>query len=464
MVKDLKARFEFIYDSIDKEKDLLDWTMISICAKLTHDFILRFENKIKFSEVRHLPDDMIDRYADLLTWNERNGILNCASPETLNKHSHRIQWDYDLFCSKVSRRYMVEHISDFKLKYVFSKKIYYHMVRPYFLELRLRLNLPIYGEIANMPLNEKFIDKYKDRLDWDEITRYLYNNFDTDLRKAFITKYADNIKWAHLWYRHLSVEFIERHIDRLNWRDISENCELSAEFVKKYEDKIDWGRISSDVMVRLPEEVLEKHIDKINIETLSSCRRLSYEFMCKYADILDWDKVSSHNINLDINMITLLGDKVNILQIILFRRLSYSLIDALFDKFNALIFLQGELIVPVSIIEKHKDALDQRAFSIYCANDVRVMEKFVDKIDWDTYIKYIYVNEEEDDDDDIYIWELLMDKFCIDMDMVIKKKILPVKFLEKNIERLDWELIIKYQDLPEESIETLRRKLANIQY
>jgi hypothetical protein len=45
-------------------------------------------------------------------------------------------------------------------------------------------------------------------------------------------------------YNDETLWFVEKYIDRVNWRWISQNSNLSEEFFEKYIDRVYWGCIS----------------------------------------------------------------------------------------------------------------------------------------------------------------------------------------------------------------------------
>ena len=93
-------------------------------------------------------------------------------------------------------------------------------------------------------------------------------------------------------YQTLSEEFIEKHIDKVNWCCISINQTLSEEFIEKHIDKVDWNCIS--IYQTLSEELIEKHKDKVNWRYISRCQKLSEEFIEKHIDKVNWEYISKY--------------------------------------------------------------------------------------------------------------------------------------------------------------------------
>ena len=87
----------------------------------------------------------------------------------------------------------------------------------------------------------------------------------------------------------LSEEFIERHVDDVNWGLLSINQRpLSEEFIERHTDKVTWNYICQ--FQTLSEAFIERHIDKINWRTLVFYQKLTKPFIMKYGQRMkiDW--------------------------------------------------------------------------------------------------------------------------------------------------------------------------------
>jgi hypothetical protein len=78
-------------------------------------------------------------------------------------------------------------------------------------------------------LSESFIEKYQDRILWNNISKY------QKLSEPFIEKHQNRVNWNNISkYQKLSEPFIEKHQNRVNWYKISKYQKLSEGFIKKY--------------------------------------------------------------------------------------------------------------------------------------------------------------------------------------------------------------------------------------
>ena len=124
---------------------------------------------------------------------------------------------------------------------------------------------------------EQFIEKYKDRVDWDGISSR------QQLSESFIEKYKDKVDWDDISYgQQLSEPFIEKYKDKVDWNWISSRQQLSESFIEKYKDKVDWYRISSDQ--QLSEPFIEKYKDRVNWNKISQNIRVVRDTIYDYVD------------------------------------------------------------------------------------------------------------------------------------------------------------------------------------
>src|SRR5690348_14705810 len=66
---------------------------------------------------------------------------------------------------------------------------------------------------------------------------------------------------------HYTVEFFEKHINKVNWRGLSYNTNITCEFFEKHIDKVDWRYLSENPNISV--KFFEKHLDKVDWRCLS---------------------------------------------------------------------------------------------------------------------------------------------------------------------------------------------------
>ena len=107
----------------------------------------------------------------------------------------------------------------------------------------------------------------------------------------------ENITLENLY----SEEFMNKNMDKLNWKEISSIPNLSEKFIEKYFDKLDLDEICFNPNISL--KFIDKHSDKLNFELLELAtvggagfrNPFSLQFIAKHADKFNLEDVFSHH-------------------------------------------------------------------------------------------------------------------------------------------------------------------------
>jgi phosphoribosylanthranilate isomerase len=154
------------------------WIDISVCQKLSEEFIAKFQDKVNWNCIsiyQKLSEEFITKFQDKVDW-------NCIS-----KHQ------------KLSEEFMTK----------FQDKVYWYYISQY------------------QKLSEEFMTKFQDKVYWNCISTY------QKLSEEFITKFQDKVNWKYIsMYQKLSEEFITKFQDKVSWYYISIYQKLSEEFIK----------------------------------------------------------------------------------------------------------------------------------------------------------------------------------------------------------------------------------------
>ena len=93
---------------------------------------------------------------------------------------------------------------------------------------------------ADYNWSEALLEKYRDKLDWDEIS----SNRNIEWTVSMLEKFKRSINWTEFSRycpKHLLIpEVVERFKDRWDWKELSENTNLPIETIRKMADFIDW--------------------------------------------------------------------------------------------------------------------------------------------------------------------------------------------------------------------------------
>lgn len=133
--------------------------------------------------------------------------------------------------------------------------------------------------IGEQTLTIDFIREYKDSLDdnfWYWISAHI------ELTEKLIDEFRDKLNWSYISRRQLNEDFIRKHIDYIDWSGISAKQRFSEEFARAYKDYLFWeyvirnNRFSEEFLLEMKE-----YIDKERgaWEQLSLWQELSEEFM-----------------------------------------------------------------------------------------------------------------------------------------------------------------------------------------
>ena len=135
------------------------------------------------------------------------------------------------------------------------------------------------------PLSESFILEVENMKKWNYTEQY--SNF-----------YFYNIWYNIFRYQNLSEKFIienQKKIEdeRYFWNSISSNVHLTQEFIDKYLDKLNWECVSGNVP--FTEQMIEKYEDKIVWKEIWLHQKLSEEFVLKYQNKIEWVHLLKNN-------------------------------------------------------------------------------------------------------------------------------------------------------------------------
>ena len=177
------------------------------------------------------------------------------------------------------------------------------------LTLALLTNELTWKEISRKNLSIDFIDRCKDNLCWDLVSKY------TKLSSNFIDKYSDYVDWStvckkgyvddyifdkyfiELYTNELFVilfnnpfatfncSILEKYVDYFDeaiFGVISTYSNLTEDFIIKYSDKLNWASLS--MWQYLSENIVSRYFSKIdfNLMNYSVGCKLSSEYISKY--------------------------------------------------------------------------------------------------------------------------------------------------------------------------------------
>ena len=129
---------------------------------------------------------------------------------------------------------------------------------------------------ANFAWSEAMLEKYQDKVNWDEVTENRNIRWTTPM----IQKFQKKINWdkfsEYADENVLTEPIIDAFKERWNWQELSENSDLplTYDLLEKYADKWDWERIidsyGRDIYDKYAIEFYEKFKDYIPVSKLQN--------------------------------------------------------------------------------------------------------------------------------------------------------------------------------------------------
>lgn len=213
-------------------KDKQKWKEISTTS-LTSEFIIENKDCLDLKSVckySKLSYSLINKLADKLDW--ANIVLyQNVEPEFIWNNAYRVNWDKVSNSTDLTEQHLEDYCSQLNWKIVVAKHKY----------------------------NEDILLKYKKFVDWTQAC----------ISQDFSTKFLEeNAILLHPYryeiykYQNLSLEYMEKHKDELDWDIISECQQLPENFIDKMSNYVNWTWISKKQ--KLSKKFIVSHKDKIN--------------------------------------------------------------------------------------------------------------------------------------------------------------------------------------------------------
>lgn len=129
---------------------------------------------------------------------------------------------------------------------------------------------------SNFRWSETTLEKYQDKVDWDEISE------------------NRNIRWT--------IPMIQKFQKKINWDKFSEYASeniLTERFIEAFKDKWNWYTLSQNDNLQLDDELLEKYADKWHWEELidrywlNDKEKMSIEMYEKYKEYIPVSKLQN---------------------------------------------------------------------------------------------------------------------------------------------------------------------------
>jgi len=136
-----------------------------------------------------------------------------------------------------------------------------------------------YDILCDVQLSEEFIENNIEHI--KKIGGLDIISETQSLSEEFILKY--NLNFGIICqFQKLSIEFIEQHLDDIDWDILSQNIYMSDYLIEKYRDKLNWGNISP-FKSTFSETMIEKYSKPIILPNGTVCEyKFNWQFMFDY--------------------------------------------------------------------------------------------------------------------------------------------------------------------------------------
>ena len=148
-------------------------------------------------------------------------------------------------------------------------------------------------KIKNISLDFEFFKKFDNQIDYSTIHSSKNIKWDDNL----LADFGDKFDWSTslITREPLStIANLRRFKDKLNWSIVSQriNFESNENLIEEFAENWDWKKLSSNMNLPLSVEFIQKHIENINFDELSQ-NPAALPLIYKYpkAHSWNWDKV-----------------------------------------------------------------------------------------------------------------------------------------------------------------------------
>lgn len=246
---------------------------ISQCYPLSEELLKKYQSKWDWEGIsdNHLIDwniTLLEKYQNRLLWKEGRFLnFNTSlpwSPELIRKFIHSKKWTWDDFIGQ---------------EQIFQEPELLALCLP-----EWNKNARQYLKTSLSPDTDLGMYKYFEHVKWAD---------DAETWAPETIEKIENMHWdlfsgveGFPW----TVEFIEKHKNRLDWKRLSWNGGLpwNLEFIKQFKDKWDWNWMSYDIPWTI--EIIDAFKDHINWNSISNEDKIDFlpELATKYPDKVQW--------------------------------------------------------------------------------------------------------------------------------------------------------------------------------
>jgi hypothetical protein len=299
---DFDYKFQFLEDNIEKidwkilliEQDLptffekhldrVNWKYISANSNLKSSFLEKYIDNLDFKNLKNhkfLSETFICKYREKL-W-----LYEIDSGDDPIQTTNTSFDNYDYVDEEMNNSSTYKNYATYRILWDFDKTI----TKEYVEQLKNSdNNINNINYIPWLKTTTNFVDKHKNKLWWERIS------YSANLSIDFIERYVDYIDWQGLSInKYINDRFITKHKDRLLKLIGSDklffNEKLSMDFVEKNKNNIDWLILSAYNYI--PKLIIDKYMNYIHWDSFFQFQKCHICIFNNYIDKVNWESIYS---------------------------------------------------------------------------------------------------------------------------------------------------------------------------
>jgi hypothetical protein len=134
--------------------------------------------------------------------------------------------------------------------------------------------------VRNYNLSEDIIEEYYDKIKLPDLCIHQKLTFN------FIDRHIDEFDFtcwnAIATYQELTEKFIDKYKDKINWSSVCIHQTLSEDFIIQHKEYVNWNYVSK--YQKLSEKFMQDNIHNLDIYTIGRFQNISVQFILDNAD------------------------------------------------------------------------------------------------------------------------------------------------------------------------------------
>lgn len=270
---------------VDAFADRLDWKLLSRWNNIGEQRIEQHRDEVDWSAVSQfvkLSPEFVAQNAQFLDWDAVSKFQTHLPASLWIAFRDRVRW---------------EHMTDERIATWCTAQI--EAVAAYMPWSTLAMSTRTDKSVATLAqwvdwsmvsrhraMSVEFINDHADKLDWRAVTANPHIDIDT-----VAARYPSRVAWNLI--TEPSLNLMRKFPHKLDWSAVSRT--IKQKYIAEFEKYIDWTSLQT--YNTLSDTVLTKYVRKLDFSIISRTQLLSDKFIQKHADDLDWNLLRIVNVS-----------------------------------------------------------------------------------------------------------------------------------------------------------------------